>query len=99
MIDVKTMKNNVLIKDGNRILLFLLIFIMFSSGIHQIQIKFNFNSNLPLEAANHSEILLDGNTALANFCSGNGTFGTYASPFVIKDYNIQCSWQWKLHRN
>jgi parallel beta-helix repeat protein len=45
---------------------------------------------LPL-SSNHPTIFINGNTALDNYCSGNGTDGSELHPHVIKDYKIEGS--------
>ena len=45
----------------------------------------------PQSAEIHSPIFIDGNTALAAFCEGNGSSGTAANPYIIEDYVIDAS--------
>ena len=51
------------------------------------------NLNNPNAAVNHAPIFIDGNAELATFISNEGLSGngTYASPYIIENFNIDAS--------
>lgn len=48
-------------------------------------------SSSPFSTDTHPSIIVDGNEALNDFCSGNGTIGNFSNPYVISGYYIDAN--------